>query len=785
MKLRSLRSKLTISLVFASLVLLAYTILFEYTNSRDQILAVEQRSLEAIADMKVAAINNYFENFKHDAAVMQNQDVIKEYVPILSKFVDKKNTSAYINAKKILDKEFKTWSVGRSEFNDLVLLNTNGKVIYTSNPRHVEQEFNKNLTDACGVGFPRNERDIYISDLQHDPDEKDYSFSIIAPIFSLDNKFIGEFVVEVLANDVFSIVNNKLGLGETGETVIGKLISDVSTRGVLASCYDEHGNVVQTISHLRSDPRVPFARLIKIGSVNGKGLQEAAQGKSGSGIFNDYDGQKVLAVWRHMPERHWGIVTKINYVELMRPALRVVEASTIFGPIMFFVLILLAVRLASSISAPVVKLTEVAKQIGAGHLDVEFDENLTSAENEVGILAATLKKSAANLLDIYSTLEKKVEDRTSKIKEAEAKEDAVLKSIGDGIINTDQDGLIVFVGSAACKMLNLDSKEMIGKKITDVIHIQDETGKPISSEEGPVMQALKFGKTIVHNVYPKVYFFVRNDNSKFPVSVTTTPVKLNGEIIGAIEVFRDITVEYDIDRAKTEFVSLASHQLRSPLTAINWYTEMLAAGDAGKLTDKQKKFLSEVRRSSHRMVELINGLLNVARLESGTFIIEPEPVDIAAIAQSVYVEMQSEIKKKKLKYTTDFEPLPKISTDPRLIRMILQNLLSNSLKYTPANGKITVSIKKKGPDFLVAVSDTGYGIPTVDQSKIFTKLFRADNVQQQGTEGTGLGLYLVKSIIHFMEGDIWFESVEDKGTTFYVSLPLSGVKPKKGSKLLE
>jgi signal transduction histidine kinase len=241
----------------------------------------------------------------------------------------------------------------------------------------------------------------------------------------------------------------------------------------------------------------------------------------------------------------------------------------------------------------------------------------------------------------------------------------------------------------------------------------------------------------------------------------------------------------DIDQAKNDFVSLASHQLCTPLTAINWYTEMLLDGDAGKLNKEQEKYVKQVYHSNKRMILLVNALLNVSRIDLGTFSIEPEMIDITKISDEVLIDLPPLIKNKKVniekKYGSNTE---KFLADPNLIRIIFQNILSNSIKYTAEGGKIELAIKKSGDKLVITIHDNGCGIPREQQDKIFTKLFRADNVRRMETDGTGMGLFIVKSIVEQAGGRIWFESDSAKGTTFYISFPGTGMTKKLGSKRL-
>jgi signal transduction histidine kinase len=183
------------------------------------------------------------------------------------------------------------------------------------------------------------------------------------------------------------------------------------------------------------------------------------------------------------------------------------------------------------------------------------------------------------------------------------------------------------------------------------------------------------------------------------------------------------------------------------------------------------------------MVDLVNALLNVSRIDLGTFAIEPEPSNIVEICDSVLKELTPQIDAKHQTVERIFQEAPSTYlADQKLIRIIFQNFLSNSVKYTQEGGMIQVEIAIRDKNLLIRVQDNGYGIPKSQHDKIFQKLFRADNVRQKDTEGTGLGIYIVKAIVENSGGKIWFESEENKGTAFSVLLPLSGMPRKVGVK---
>lgn len=370
---------------------------------------------------------------------------------------------------------------------------------------------------------------------------------------------------------------------------------------------------------------------------------------------------------------------------------------------------------------------------------------------------------------------------TRSLREAKAKDEAMLSSIADGFVATDHQGRIILVNKAFETISGWGEKDVLGNKLTEILPMLDEDEKKLSEAERPITKALKKSET--STVTDMMY--KRKDGTNFPVAATVSPILIDNELIGAVEIFRDITKEREIDRAKTEFVSLASHQLRTPLSTVNWYAEMLISGDAGKLNAEQRKYLDEIYLGNQRMVELVNALLSVSRLELGTFKAEPKTVDIVKLATAALDEQKTQIATKKIAVQTDFvKKMPTILADPKLLGMVFQNLLSNAIKYTPKKGSITLKISLEKENIAIQISDTGWGIPKSQQGRIFEKLFRADNVKQNDTQGTGLGLYIVQSIINQSGGKIWFESAENKGTTFYLTLPISGMPKKDSAKTL-
>ncbi len=384
------------------------------------------------------------------------------------------------------------------------------------------------------------------------------------------------------------------------------------------------------------------------------------------------------------------------------------------------------------------------------------------------------------------TVRKEFEDRMLESNQELEKFKLAVDDASDHIVITDPDGICLYANRAVEKTTGFINDEVIGQKIG-------------TTQNWGGLMPPEFYAKLWHHIKEKKESFSgeiknkRKNGEEYEARASIAPVlNKKREVVFFVGIERDITKEKQIDRAKTEFVSLASHQLRTPLATIAWYLELLLDGSAGKITKNQKSYLTEIHNGNQRMIGLVEALLNVSRLELGTFYVELQEVDVANLTKEIIKELspQLNLKKQTLKEDID-KKLKNIKTDPRLLHIVLQNLLSNAIKYTPEKGKIKIavkivkrgdsvdSVKIKKESLLLEVSDNGYGIPLSEQDKIFSKLFRSKNAQTKNVDGTGLGLYIVKSIAERLGGKVWLNSTEGKGTTFFVALPINNKSHKK------
>lgn len=352
--------------------------------------------------------------------------------------------------------------------------------------------------------------------------------------------------------------------------------------------------------------------------------------------------------------------------------------------------------------------------------------------------------------------------------EQQAETEALFTSIGDGAISTDEFGRITRVNPVAQQLLGYKETELLGTWFPKKIMALGLDGQPINLIDRPITKALLTGKPIAQKLY-----YRRKDGQRIPVAINVSPIISDGKPLGAIQVFRDITLEQEIDRMKSEFISLASHQLRTPLSAIKTYSHMLFDGYMGELNEAQKKSLATIINASDRMNELIGTLLNITRMESGTIAITLKQLHVSTLAQEVVSELSLMAVHKSIALNLRYTRRTGLSirTDSLIVKEILTNLVANAIKYTPEGGKVGIVIHPRSRDILIEVADTGWGIPKYSQDQIFSKFFRASNIVKRETSGTGLGLYLVKGLLDALGGDIWFKSEEGKGTVFSFTLP--------------
>ncbi len=328
-----------------------------------------------------------------------------------------------------------------------------------------------------------------------------------------------------------------------------------------------------------------------------------------------------------------------------------------------------------------------------------------------------------------------------------AKLDAILQNTEDGVIVVDDASRLIMINTAARKALNLSTAEVNGQPLPEVIRNPDLLNLFAQPTTGSLNRRAEV---------------TSEDSRVFNAQLTPIPG------VGRVVIMQDITHLKQLDRIKSEFVTTVSHDLRSPLTTIMGYLELLKR--VGPVTDQQGEFIDRINMSVNAITTLITDLLDLGRIEAG-FDSQKEPVNLSLIARYAIEGLHANAENKKLRIVTHLpEKLPQVFGNPIRLRQMIANLVENAIKYTPEGGAIVVVVREADDHEVVAVSDTGIGIPLADQPYVFDKFFRSKNVPDHAV-GTGLGLSIVKSIVENHGGRIWVDSTPGQGAIFTVVLP--------------
>ena len=335
----------------------------------------------------------------------------------------------------------------------------------------------------------------------------------------------------------------------------------------------------------------------------------------------------------------------------------------------------------------------------------------------------------------------------------------IINCMADGVLVTDKEGRVVLTNPAAGRLLGIEAEAQVGKPLREAIGEE----KLVEAVDGVLRQQNPEVATISQEIQ-------RNDTL---IRAHTAAVKSEeGEVLGTVTVLQDMSHLLELDRMKGEFIAMVSHELRSPLSAIEQNITLILEGLAGELTEKQRHLLSRAKERTKGLLQLIGDLLELSRIDAGMAVQKKEPLQVEEVVKRVIEMMEGEAQKKEIALSFEASaPVPPVLGDRDNLEGVFTNLVSNAIKYTPSGGKVRVEVRGEGDYVKATVSDTGIGIPKEDLPRIFDKFYRVKSEKTRGIVGTGLGLSIVKSIVDAHLGSITVESEEGKGTTFTVLLP--------------
>ena len=352
-----------------------------------------------------------------------------------------------------------------------------------------------------------------------------------------------------------------------------------------------------------------------------------------------------------------------------------------------------------------------------------------------------------------------------------------LNAIGDGVLIIDENGVIKFANPAAARMTGYgDASNLVGLSYQLVMKLETLDGATVDSAQSKLAQAIAANQPVVLREYVLV---AMQGQHKDAIALTLTPT--GGPRADKIITFRDITKELAEEEEQSEFISTASHEMRTPVASIEGYLGLALNPQTATIDARARQYLEAAHASSQHLGRLFKDLLDVTKLDDGRMKPHLTPVDIVAVVREMARAHEPKMQAKHLKYsfgTADavnngqkVEPRVFAAVDLDFMREILDNLIENAIKYTPDGGEVWVNARGDGDKVLINVTDTGIGISPEDAAHVFQKFYRVDNSQTRSIGGTGLGLYLVKQRVEALGGRVWVESAFGEGSTFFVSLP--------------
>jgi PAS domain S-box-containing protein len=408
--------------------------------------------------------------------------------------------------------------------------------------------------------------------------------------------------------------------------------------------------------------------------------------------------------------------------------------------------------------APIRRIAAATQRVAAGDLDVTVPEQ---GPGEIGQLARSFNEMAQSLARQRRDLATQNVDleRLANVLRA------VLDSTVDGILLSDAEGNVQLANRPVLHLtreLGMSYEGTVVDRLLSVAHRVKESEKYRAAMErlrtNPDEATFdEFEDTVSGRVFQGFTAPVRDDRGGF---------------LGRVWTLREVTQQRELDRLKDDFVATVSHELRTPLTSMMGFLEMIREGEAGQLTDEQKRFLAIVYRSSERLQRLVGDLLFVARLDASGLQLHFADVRLDEVAREVVESSSALARSREIVLDSDLGELPHVLGDRERLVQLVGNLLSNALKFTPAGGTVTVRTFVDGDDAVLEVADTGIGIPEGEQDRLFQRFFRSSTATEQAIPGTGLGLVISRAIAEAHGGTIGVVSKPGEGTCFRVELPL-------------
>lgn len=751
---KSIRTKLLVFFLPISLAAILIMGFITFENAKNSTQNEILYKLQSIVDLKENKILQIFSEVNSDLRILQNDYVIKPTMPILTAHQNNPSNEEAALSKIILDEQFGSFLETKNKFKGIYLLDKNGRLIYqktTENPNTVESSTHKNFQ----LLFENSQTNISMSDISFEHD--DYVMFFGAPIYGIDNNFVGIIILELDFKYIFELIQDTTGLGITGETLLGKL----------------YGDEAVFISPIRHDPNAAFNRKIQLSDDIALPIQQAVQGISGSGFSVDYVGEPILAVWKHIPSLNWGLVVKINSAEVMKPIYEMQSIGIIVTSTFAIVIIILTVIASSKISKPILKLRDAMTQIEKGNYHVKIEPSGNDEIND-------LMKSARKMVETMNQKQVLNDGIMAEISHQKDELDDLIKALNASSIVTitDANGVIAYANDKALEITKYSKDELIGQT-----HVLLDSGHHPKIFFKGMKQVISKGNVWHGDIKYKSksgnYYWVRTTivpflgkdgkpNQFIRISTDITSQKFTEE-----KLHRTLKELGKEERLKEEFSTMISHELKTPLTPIKGYCEILKEKDVlGILNREQEEAVDEINRNAARLERLVGDILDAQKLDMGKMSFNKRDFTLYNFMDEVKKDLASFMNSKNIQFNVSNFANISLVSDPDRIRQVIDNLAKNAVDFVPKNnGKIKIGSIRDDNNVIFYIKDNGIGISLEDQKNLFKKFYQVDTSHTRKHGGTGLGLVICKGIIEELGGKIFVKSIKDVGTTFYFTIP--------------
>lgn len=544
---------------------------------------------------------------------------------------------------------------------------------------------------------------------------------------NINKKESGYLTLVFRMDDIVAAIQDYTGLGSTGETVVAAQGTDNTAVSLFPLRFD-------TDAALKTD-----LSTLQLFSPSTATYREAT----------DYRGNSVLLTARAIGFADWTLATKIDMEEALAPINQLRTSLLIIAGMSTLALVVLSFYLTRFFTKPILLVSQLAQSFGRGDFGSRVDFKRT---DEIGALGKSINTMGRSLQEFVASLE----SQRNRL-------EIILNSTAESILAIDKEGTIILANAATGELTQMPGETIVGRNIQDIftwkrdlLDFDIDYNKPGT------------------NIYTSIEYVDAAGTTHY---IKLIVAKLSGQQElqqpQTIITIHDETKGRDLENMKVDFVSMAAHELRTPLAATRGYLELVSFKEGENMAPDIKNYLNQALKSTAELGALIDNLLGVTRIERGTLTLRPEKVDIAADVQQAIRNATFSANDKRITLTYDGPTADCfVLADQIALHEVINNLINNALKYTNSGGKVGVTLGQKGKNYVIDFKDTGIGIPKNAVPNLFTKFYRVHGGLNSGSTGTGLGLFISKSIIERHGGTISVQSQEGVGSTFTITIPV-------------